>query len=510
VVRLATQPSAVEVVLGDEVLAMSQPQDGLGEDQISAALVLEGLQPGERLLTLRKPGYRSVELQLTITELADYSAALATLERTRGTVAISKVPVAATVLVNGETQAAPGPSGLRLELPPGTHQLRVEAGTAGLFEQRFDLADRQVVEIEVRLRPALVLLGVLGGDRVAATALEEALVAGLGGLAGWTLIGPSERAFEVLRDAGVEPELLRGLAAGAGGDGPPDWTVLQGALDGELGGSAYLLAVLSDDLYASQADLWLWSAAPGPTRPVRRRVALGDGGAIDDLAEVLDQPLRLRAPWLGVRCLDSAGAGSPLVLSLAAEGPAMAAGLETGDEIVSVDGRAVASCGELAATAAGLEVGVEVELAVGGESAARSLRLTPGISPVMVSLSDPSGLDPALAARLASLEAGASGEVPAWLLRLNRAVVLMRGGDWRRAAEALRGIEAPVGGGIGQATVDYLLGVTLLEVDRTAYRETAEKLIGNAAQGDGAIEHHDGPRLAPLARARLETLLGES
>ena len=65
-----------------------------------------------------------------------------------------------------------------------------------------------------------------------------------------------------------------------------------------------------------------------------------------------------------------------------------------------------------------------------------------------------------------------------------------------------------MGAGVGQATVDYLLGVTLLEVDHAAYRDTARGLIGRAAEGRARLEHHDGPLLAPRARARLETLLG--
>ena len=131
------------------------------------------------------------------------------------------------------------------------------------------------------------------------------------------------------------------------------------------------------------------------------------------------------------------------------------------------------------------------------------------MSPLVASLNDPSALDPALAARLASLEANADAESPAWLVRLNRGVILMRSGEWRRAAEALRGIEAPASAGLGQATVDYLLGITLLEVDRAAYRDTAQGLIGRAADGRARLEHNDGPLLAPRARARLETLLGQ-
>ncbi len=510
VVWLTTRPAGVEVVLRGEVLAVSLPAGQGFEEEASAELAVEGLMPGEQVLTLRKEGYRPIEMLVKIGELTDYAIDPVGLERSRGTVTISRVPAAARVLLDGEPQTLPGegPIDLRLELPPGEHELRVEAGPAGLFESRFELADRQLVEIAVRLRPGLVLLGVLGGDRVAASELEMRLAERFGRLSRWAVVQRAERGFELLRAAGIDRALMRVLAADTGAAEPPDWAALQEALDRGLAGSAYLLAVLSDDLYASRADLWLWSAAPGPTRPARRQIALGDGGGLDALAEALDRPLRLSAPWIGARIVDSAAADSPLVLSIEPEGPAAAAGLRAGDTVRAIGGQPVASALELTERIAGSPAGHELLLQIAGQGEARSVSLTLGVSPVVASLSDPSALDPALAARLASLEANADASAPTWLVRLNRGVVLMRSGEWRRAAEALRGIQAPSAAGVGQATVDYLLGIALLEVDHAAYRDTALGLIGHAADGRARLEHNDGPLLAPRARARLETLLG--
>jgi hypothetical protein len=167
VIRLTTRPAGVEVILGGELLAVSEPQAEGVEDALSAGLVIEGLATGEQLLTLRKPGYRAVEKLLEIAELADYALQSVSLERTRGTVTISNLSVAARILLDGEPQASSAERGadLRLELPPGSHSVRVEAGSGGLYEHRFELEDRQLLEIDVRLRPSLVLLGVLGGSR---------------------------------------------------------------------------------------------------------------------------------------------------------------------------------------------------------------------------------------------------------------------------------------------------------------------------------------------------------
>ena len=75
--------------------------------------------------------------------------------------------------------------------------------------------------------------------------------------------------------AGVDRNLLRRLMPGGAAADAPDWVAVQASLDAALAGSIYLLAVLSDDLYATRADLWLWAAVPGPARPVRRRILLG-------------------------------------------------------------------------------------------------------------------------------------------------------------------------------------------------------------------------------------------
>ncbi len=503
VVRLTTRPAGVEVVLRGRVLAVSEPPPGDTAEGPSADLLVEGLEVGEQLLTLRKPGYRPVEVRLEVTDLIDYSLDPVALEPTRGTVAISNLPAAARVLVDGEPWTAAGSS---LDLPPGPHVLRVEAGRGGLFEHRFDLEDRQVVEIEVDLRPSLVLLGVLGGDRVAATDLEMRLAQRLGELSRWAVAQRADRGFELLGELGIDRDLLRGLADEAGAE-PPDWAAVQETFDRGLAGSAYLLAVLSDDLYASRADLWLWSAAPGPRRPARRRISLAGSEGVDGLAAVLDRPLRLTAPWVGARFIDSPAAETPLVLSVDPQGPAAAAGLRAGDTIRAIDGEAVAGARRLVERISGLEPGGELVLQVGGEGGDRAVTLTPGASPVVASLNDPSALDPALAARLASLEVNAGARAPSWLVRLNLGVVLMRSGEWRGAAEALRGIEAPAAGGVGKATIDYLLGVVLLEVDPATYRDTARGLIGRAADGAARLEHNDGPSLAPRAAARLETLL---
>ncbi len=505
VARLTTRPAGVEVVHQGEVVAVS---GATTDDEIVGEVAVEGLGLGEQVLELRKEGYRPARLRVEVGELADYTLAPVRLEPTRGTVVVSGLPPASRLLVDGEPLATAGdPGRLSFDLPPGSHRIEVRAGFGGLFERRIELADRQTLELVAELRPSLVLLGVLGADRVAATQLEERLAERLAGLAEWAVQVRAERGFELVRQAGLDRQQLRALASATAPPEGPGWQAVQELFDREVAGSAYLLAVLSDDLYASQADLWLWSGAPGPVRPARRRIALAEETALDGLAVELDRPLPLVGPWLGARLIDSRLAGAPLVLSVEPGGPAAAAGLRPGERLARIGSEAVTTVAEARAAIAAREIGEQLELEVGGTAAAsRQVTLTLGSSPRVLELAGPELLGPALAARLVGREQR-PGEEAVWLARLNRAVVLMRSSEWRRAVEALREVRAPGETGLSQPTVEYLLGVALLEADRAAYLDTARDLIGRAADSRARLGHHDGPLLAARARARLETLV---
>lgn len=507
VVRFEVLPAGVEVLLEGVVVAVAAVAEGAPEGS-PASVVVEGLAIGSRRLELRKPGFRAAGLDLEIEALTDYTAAPVALERSLGTIVLSEVAAGAVLLVDGAPRPSAGERrlGLRLDLPPGTHRIEVRAGSAGLFESQIELADRQLLEVAVRLRPALVLLGVLGGDRVAATQLEGRLAAGLGSLAEWALVDRAAEASALVGNAAIDRFLLRRLAAEPFGAEEPDWRALQSEVDRELAGSLYLLAVLSDDLFASQADLWLLASAPGPSRPARRRVSLESEGALGELAAQLDRPLRLTSAWLGARLIDSAAAGGPVVATVEEGGPAAAAGLQPGDRVTAVDGRPVARARDLSERLAGREEGASLELALVGDAGPREATVTLGATPLVLPLAGSGSLDPAVAARLSSLEADPAQADLAWLVQLNRGVLLMRGGEWESAVRALRGITAPAAGGIGQGTVDYLLGVALLETDRTQYLDNARRLFAGVAAG-ARLHHNDGPLLAPRAQARLETLV---
>jgi hypothetical protein len=523
VVRITTRPSEADVLLDGEVVGTTTgvaPLDFLPEgeaaryppEEFSAQLAIEGLSVGEHIVEVQKAAYRPRRLRVVVEELRDHYLAPVLLEAAAGTVALSGVPLGVEVTVDGKPQSVDDPVGgeLQLSLPPGDHTLVVTRGTIGRFEHRFSLADRQTLEMAVSLRSSVSLLGVLGGDRVAAETLLKQLSDSFAAAEAWALANCVRTGPDLLQEVGVEVQIMRQVAElGPATKNAPDWEAVQGASDEQCPGSVYLVGVLSDDLYANEADLWVWSSAPGPARPERRRIGLQGSRDLARFVAAFTEPLNVTRAWLGAQVVDSAAAEAPVVVEVVPEGPAAKAGLQVGDSVALVDGAAQTTSGSLVARVGGAQPDSTLQLEVRGPAGVRSAEVKLEPSPAVISLEDPNLLYPVVSAKLTAELERARGVAPQWVLRLNQAAVLLRGREWREAVKVLRTIQAPAGAGLGQGAVDYWLGVALLATDPGTYGESARTALLRAAGVSGArLYHNDGPLVAPRARARLEELGG--
>lgn len=477
--------------------------------EFSAPLLVGDLAPGTHRVEVTRPGFRPYRAQVELPEIRDYETPPILLERTQGVVLLRGLPADAEVRVDGEVAAARRDGAPHLILAPGEHTLAVRHGTAGVFETRFALEDRQTLEVEVRLRPALALLGVLGGDENAARELTARLREALAPLPGWALLDRSAAGPELLTPLGFTAAALRSKTASL------DWRAAQAALDRDLPAAVYLLAVLSDDLVATEAEVWLWPAAaflPGAApRPDRRRLPLEEGPALASLAAELATPPPPRRPWLGLLLIDSEAAAAPVVAHLADGGPAVSAGLRLGDEVLTLAGTPLTSAARAEEIAAGLEPGEKVAVEARGPGGTRDLELVVASSPAVVSVhpraGEPDLLYAALPAQLDRLAAGADAPAP-WVLELNRAAALLHAGAWEPAVRLLREVRAPAGLGLGRAAVDYWLGQALGGAGPEYGRLAAEALERAAGDPSARLYNNDGPWLAPRARARLRALGG--
>ncbi len=536
VLRLFTRPAGATVSVDGEVRGVTQamapdtPATGIGaagqtpeilpqtptsafrREEFSEELIIEGLMPGLVRLEVAKDGYRPQRFELPIDELLDYPMPPIVLEEESGRLVFTDFPAGAEIRLDGQVRQPDNPGSARpqLKLSPGAYHVTVNAGPSKMFSTQLTLADRQTMEISVRLQPGLAFLGVLGGDPDTARNLAQSLKVRLGETGKWSLIDFSARAPQVLRQAGVSAESLRAVEAeaAAGRRSAIDWPRVQQAVDGAVEGLVYVLAVPDNDLVATGASVWIWPRSPGPPTPDRLRLPLGDPAALEALKASFSRTVNLRRGWVGALLVDTGAAPHPMVVDVTPASPADVAGLSLGDLVAGVSGVPVTGRAAFDQRIAAAEIGEVLELGVLSDGQPRTVKLTLGSSPDLLARRRADLLESVAYAELV-LAAETVAAEDAWIVEADQALILLRAGEWRAAARRLNTIRAPQSShGVGQATVDYLLGIALSAAGPD-FRDGARQSFEKAAGPPGArLFHNDGAYVAPRARARLVALGG--
>lgn len=531
VIVFSLQPSAAEILMDGHPAAasVSEPrvqdhpdsqsadrvdtQSGAIETSDMVEVMIGGLFDGSHTLELRQDGYRPMRIGFEVDEIRDYTLpGVVSLEVTRGEVTITGIPNEATVKIDGDVQGSVALAGdiLHLELSPGEHLIEVEAGFSGRFEEVVVVADQDVLTVPVGLRPVVVLLGVLGDDGVAAPALVSRLTEGLGTLEKWYFFDRSAEAAPTLSALGVTAGALRETrnrwVAGAQG---PDWATVQRVIDAQFKAPVFLLAVLSDDLFATTADLWIWAAEPYPSQPSIRRIALETSEDFDAVLDSFEEIMVFERLSFGASFIDSNASETPVVADIRENSPAALAGLKLGDRLLTIDGREVFASSEFREHLDSLHDGDEITVEIENSQGRHSFKVKPEKSPSVLSPTDRNLLLPVASAKLANEIKRLGGGHPEWLLKLNQAAILMHAGAWREAVPLLRTVKPSSDSPLGQAAVDYWLGRALMAADPVAYRDRAREAYARAAQDiSGRLYHSDGPSVAPRAKRRLRELGG--
>ena len=516
VLRLRTRPSQAEVFLDGQPLGnttgqASGEQINVGRyrpEEFSNELVVDGIATGVRRLEVRKEGFRPYRAELEVYELLDYAIPPIVLEGERGLLVFRDFPAGGKLVVNGAPRPLDNPSSSRpqVSLPPGDYQVTIESDRASMFSTRLQLADRQTVEVAVRLRPGLAFLGVVGEDANRRRDLDQALRQALARSGKWALLDRSAEAPPLLQSLGITVDALRAEADATAPGQHVDWAKLQWSADQRTPGLLYAMAVVNDTLLARQATVFIWPAAPGP--PVANRWLLPSGAIepMQRLETALNRPLELRRPWLGAILSDSPLSPHPLVFSVTSGGPAEAAGLRPGDLLIAISQVPVFSHRDVEQRLAAAEIGEVLDLGVQRQDGPHALRLTLRASPQVVDLKQEGLLPAVVFADLQVAKEGASPEI-AWLIRLDQGRLLLASRQYEEAVRHLRDVNAPqTSHGFGQAAVDYWLGLALSNLDGS-YRDAARQAFERATSlPEARLDHHDGPFVAPRAAARLLAL----
>lgn len=493
--RIATQPPGATVVVDRDVMGRTL-DDG---SSVSPPLVIAGLLPGWHEIEVTLADHRPFRQRIEVPELTDYDLGTLALERAAGMVVLRNLPAAAAVRVDGErveperqvgADGRPLASGsARLPLPVGEH-LVVVAAPEGVYEAPIVVGDGESVSLDVRARPGIALLGIDGGDPLDRDAVRSELEPVLDGLERWFVLDRQDALAERLPPALEEERWMRFREAAS--RAVPE-------------ASLFLHVALPDAGFADHYVVRLWAPAPGPWRPMQIRVPLGDAAGPVALAEALAAPLPETAAWLGASLIDSGLQEGALVIGVHEDGPAARAGVDPGDRIVGVDGAPVGGVVDVVDRVRQAAPFSTLALEVAADSGRRAVAVTLGAGARVPQLSVVVAAPVLWAAAGTELAASAS-RVPAWTLQLTRALVLLRTGDAAGAALLLDGLQATGEQPFGQAAVDYWLGVALSSGDSPDL-DAASRALQRAAQAaDGRLEHNDGPRVAPRARARLAAI----
>jgi hypothetical protein len=465
VVWIFTLPAEVEVTLDGRIAGRTTVRPPAGDlaslrsegmpppGSELAELSVAGLQPGRHELELRKEGFRSRRLEVDVEEVIDYVLEPLILEPTEGTLEIRDLPPGASLKIDDRlVELTATETSARLALRAGEHRISVVLPRIGAFVRTVELADRETLEVAVEMRPIVSLVSVLGGHPNTSAQVGERLRAAFEGSGRWQSDLCDEAAAGVLERNRFDADPLRRLAEeGRSLSSLDSWEALRQDLDCLCEGSVHLLAVLSDEIYATWVDLWSWPADPPTASAERIRIELeSPAGELAGLAELLSRPLQLEIPWLGAEFIDSAASPGIVVLDVSPGGPSAQAGLAAGDEILAVAGASVESRRQLRQIVSGMSAGAELDLEVRRGREPLQVTVRTGSSPRVLPAFDPSLFNAGVAAQL-RLEATRSTPVVAeWVLELNRATALMRMGAWREAILTLQGIRIPADQAIDQ------------------------------------------------------------
>jgi hypothetical protein len=473
-----------------------------------ARLILDDLQPGSYELAATKEGFRDYVARAQIADLRDYVVGPIELEPTSGVIVLSDLPPGTAVRANGELATPTFVAGAQpqLVMKPGTYRLALAHPDLGLFEADVAVEDQETETVAVRLRPPLVLLGVLGGDEQSAARLQSLLEAGLATVERYAFIDRATEGAPILAAAGIEVRGLRAFAQTGSRQAIP-WDRIQSATDQRAKGALYLLAVLADDLLASRAHLFVFPQAPLPARPDVVDVEL-DESDIARVKGLLDASVIAEMPVLGAVLVDAATGGGPLVVHVTEGGSAHSSGLAVGDRIVAIEGTPIFSAAEVyAALEKRIEsharTGQTVPLDVSSTQGPRQVALGFSLGPQILGLRETGVLYSAAAYQLQAEALNTESLVPRWVVGLDQAVVFLHSGDLQGAIRVLREVKPPEGSRLGQGMVDYLMGLALASAGGDYAAQAKDFLAKAAADEESRLHHADGPFIAPRARARL-------
>jgi tetratricopeptide (TPR) repeat protein len=475
---------------------------GVPMAQLSAVLTLSDLSAGSHRLQFRRGCFVTAEQQMNIAQLEDIVLDPVKLTPAVATVVARSTQPGATVAIDGEDKGA---APVTTEICEGDHVVELRSAN-GRYARHVDARAGQRVEITGELKPAFALVsagaqGALGADlRVV---VEHAL----------------EPVNSVLVFAPAAEQVEQTLKAS---QLPPDWLSFD-ANKRPLGTSADISAPMRRDLSLRLAKAFNAQGVASVSVPsplTRNRVVvtlLSAGSAEPDVIELnldqpesisnavalLNRPLSFLRPSMGLTPIDVADMSGAAVIAVEPNGPAAKAGVQAGDVIVKAGDQVVADSAALAAALAGKHANDTLTLELKDRAgAAKKAEVKVFMTPRLIGMNDQTLLANRIVVDLRTRLLSPSNPAEESIIRLNMAAALARLQAWSEARTELQKVKLPEGPGVGNGTVQYLLGLC---ADNLGNRSEAELAWRTAASSESFLTE-DGPPVKELAEAKIAEL----
>lgn len=493
---IVTVPAGAEIVIDGTPRGVTPP--GQTSAGASAPLVITDIPLGQHRIEVRRECYAELSLPMNVTQ--DIATDPLQLVPAVATVTLQSQAADAVVYIDGERRGVLRELS-RLTVCEGRRVIEVR-GADGRFVDRRDWVRGATETLSAELRAGFPIVASRGTAAMPADQLREAVERALAGAPAIIVYAPVQDELDaVLRKHNAPPNWLSAPLAGAEASALPREAVrdLGQKVVTDLGAQGAAAVAVGAEPYEATVAL----LAAGSGDPDVITVNTADPASQRRVAERIGAPLPpIVRPSLEVSTVDVAGVSGAVVVRFGSA--ASAAGYVAGDVIVSAGGQPVTSVADLRSIVAAIRSAGSLDVEVKGATG-QTRSITAPVSLVLdtIPLRDPAILYNRALIELRRSAATASTPDTVAAANLNLAVVHLRLGNWDDALAALGKVSLPEGAGVSAGTVAFLRGLCLEGAGRTSEARTA---YAAAAEATEARLSSEGPLVAPLARAKLDTL----
>jgi hypothetical protein len=468
---------------------------GVPAAQVSSAMVITDLQPGSHLVELTRDCYTRVEQRVAIEKIDDYTVGPVVLQRAVASLSIRANEPGAQLFIDGQARGtAPFAT---LELCEGEHAVELRS-TAGRSFKRVLARSGERIAVDATIKPALAIVSATGqtpGSPDLRVVVERVLEP----LQGTTLFAPpADQAEQALKAAQLPAAWLALDANKRPAD--PSTDMVQPARRDAATRLATIFGAqgVASVTVVGRNSIVLSMLAAGSGQPDVVAVSLDSPESIAAAIRQLDRTPSFLRPSIGISAIDVADITGAVVISVS--GPAAGAGIRSGDIVTKANGQPINNAGALTTLLAGKKLDEDLSLEVKDRAGAvKRADVKVQLSPQLIGIADQTlfanRMLLAVRARLSAQNTPAEEAV----LRLNLGAALAHVEAWAEARTELQRVMLPEGPGIGNGTVQYLLGLC---ADKLGNRAEAEAAMKAAAASESLLTEN-GPPVKQLAEAKL-------